>query len=325
MGWEEREFDLGDLATDTLVGSAGGMVGGAGFFGVGKALGPVWNRIVSYRVGSSFDDVLDAGSGVVDDVLGAACSFSGSTLVLMTDGSRKQIEDVEVGDKVLATAPEIGETGAREVTHLWAHDDTLIDLVVDGDVITTTEDHPFWNETDGEWQRADQLDHGDFVHSADGDLLEVQGLDQSSTRTATAYNLTVDDIHTYYVAAGDNSVLVHNTCGATPRAGLGVNDPPARVQGPWTEADLKRGLTGRPPRSLASPELHHADQMPGAGIHKVHPGPHRAPGVHPNPWNQGVTDAMRASDRQLHWWYRAQEQGALERLGPEAIYDNGPG
>ncbi len=38
----------------------------------------------------------------------------------------------------------------------------------------------------------------------------------SSVRPATAYNLTVDGIHTYYVGAGDDSVLVHNTCGLSP-------------------------------------------------------------------------------------------------------------
>ena len=30
---------------------------------------------------------------------------------------------------------------------------------------------------------------------------------------------------------------------------------------------------------------------------------------------------MRSSDRQLHWWYRAREQGADELL-PDWIYDN---
>lgn len=65
--------------------------------------------------------------------------------------------------------------------------------------------------------------------------------------------------------------------------------------------------------------------MPGSGIHEVLPEAHRAPGVHPNRYNQGVTDEMRTADRQLHWWYRAQEMGAWERLGPEMIYDNWPG
>jgi hypothetical protein len=83
--------------------------------------------------------------------------------------------------------------------------------VEDGQVITTTEDHPFWNATDHEYQRADQLDRGDQLLAADGRLVRVVGLRPGSQRVATAYNLTVDDIHTYYVLAGATPVLVHNT------------------------------------------------------------------------------------------------------------------
>ncbi len=36
-------------------------------------------------------------------------SFSGDTLVLMADGSKKPIDEVEVGDWVVATDPETGE------------------------------------------------------------------------------------------------------------------------------------------------------------------------------------------------------------------------
>ena len=67
----------------------------------------------------------------------------------MADGTTKPISEVEVGDWVLAEDPETGERGPRRVTHLWmplGHD------------VATTEDHPFWNATDGEWQRADALD-----------------------------------------------------------------------------------------------------------------------------------------------------------------------
>jgi hypothetical protein len=77
--------------------------------------------------------------------------------------------------------------------------------------VATTEDHPFWNHTDGQWQRADVLDPGDLLLTADGTTVTVGGLDWGSVRTATAYNLSVDDIHTYFVAVGDNEVLVHNT------------------------------------------------------------------------------------------------------------------
>jgi len=140
------------------------------------------------------------------------CSFSGETEVLMADGATKPISEIEVGDFVLAEDPETGERGEREVTHLWVHQDMIIDLEIDGHDVATTEDHPFWNDTDGEWQRADALDRGDLLVTAGGATLIVDGMDWGSARTTTAYNLTVDGVHTYFVAVGDEPVLVHNVC-----------------------------------------------------------------------------------------------------------------
>jgi hypothetical protein len=78
---------------------------------------------------------------------------------------------------------------------------------------------------------------------------------------------------------------------------------------------------GRPPRSLGSRDLHHADQLPGSGVHEVLPEAHRNnPALHPNMFNQRVTPEMRTPDRQLHWCDRAREQGADEVL-PNQIYD----
>jgi len=154
-----------------------------------------------------------APSGVLDDAVGLACSFSAETRVLMAGGTTKPISDVQVGYWVLAEDPETGERGPRQVTHLWVHEDTLLDLEIDGHDVTTTGDHPFWNATDDQWQRADVLDAGDQVLSVDGALLDVGGLDWGSAHTTTAYNLTVEGIHTYFVAAGDEAVLVHNICG----------------------------------------------------------------------------------------------------------------
>ncbi len=130
----------------------------------------------------------------------------------MADGTTKPISAVEVGDWVLAEDPETGERGPREVTHLWVHQDTIIDLEIDGHDVATTQDHPFWNHTDSEWQAASTLDVGDLVLTADGATPTVDGLDWGSARTTTAYNLTVDDIHTYFVEVGGEPVLVHNVC-----------------------------------------------------------------------------------------------------------------
>ncbi len=79
-------------------------------------------------------------------------------------------------------------------------------------VITTTEDHPFWNATDHQWQPAEALDLGDLLLTASGTKVPVSGLVEGTQHTADAYNLTVHDINTYYVVAGNTSVLVHN-CG----------------------------------------------------------------------------------------------------------------
>jgi len=157
---------------------------------------------------------------------GGACSFSGETLVLMADGTRKPISQVEVGDSVLTEDPETGEHGPREVTKLWVHQDTVVDLEIDGDVVTTTEDHPFWNATDNEWQQAQQLDRGDKVRTADGTLATVGGLQFRTARTTAAFNLTVDDIHTYYVTVGEHDILVHNI------ARCGVPGPKPYLTGP---------------------------------------------------------------------------------------------
>jgi hypothetical protein len=105
------------------------------------------------------------------------------------------------------------------------------------------------------------------------------------------------------------------------RPGYGVNDSPVRIEGVWSTQDMKQGLLGHPPRGLGSPDLHHADQMPGSAVHEILPLEHRNnPELHPNRFNQGVTPEMRMQDRQLHWWYRAREAGA-DAILPGWIYD----
>ena len=53
--------------------------------------------------------------------------------------------------------------------------------------------------------------------------------------------------------------------------------------------------------------------------YEIIPSSHRNNRVlHPNKYNQGTTPEMGASDRQLHWWYRAREQGA-DRILPDWI------
>jgi len=130
----------------------------------------------------------------------------------MADGTTKPIGQIRVGDQVLATNPYTGEQAAKTVTHVWVHNDTLTDLALaDGTVLTTTEDHPFWSATDHRYEPADELAPGEKLLRADGRQATVTGLKPATSHQAPAYNLTITDLHTYYVLAGETPVLVHNS------------------------------------------------------------------------------------------------------------------
>jgi hypothetical protein len=139
-----------------------------------------------------------------------ACSFTADTHVLIADGTTRPIGEIEPDDVVLATDPGSGQTAPKIVIAAYVHDDTVVDLQLqNGEVVTTTEDHPFWNATDQEWQQAQHLDSGDQLLTPDG-TATVGRLNWLTANVEPAHNLTVADYHTYYVVAGNTAVLVHN-------------------------------------------------------------------------------------------------------------------
>jgi hypothetical protein len=178
----------------------------------------IWPENISLRpTGVAAKAEANAADKVVQDAA-ESCSFSGSTSVLMADATKKPIEDVEVGDLVLATDPETGEQAAKRVEHVFVHDDALTDLqLADGTRLTTSDDHPYWSADDQRFERADEVSDGEGVLGADGQAVEVSGLKLATTRDGLAYNLSVEGIHTYHV--GDDAILVHNTCAILGRRG----------------------------------------------------------------------------------------------------------
>jgi hypothetical protein len=151
-------------------------------------------------------------------------SFVPGTRVVMADGSSKNIEDLNVGEQVLATDPETGDTRAREVTDTRNHksDKHLTTLTVDPDgkdgqakpgKITSTSAHLFWLPDAGKWVKAQQLEPGMWLQTSSGTWIQVTAIDDSH-RSERVHNLTVAGVHTYYVLAGATPVLVHNCGGA---------------------------------------------------------------------------------------------------------------
>jgi hypothetical protein len=152
-------------------------------------------------------------------------SFIPGTHVLMADGTTKPIEEVEIGDSVIATDPETGQTAAKLViaTIIGAGTKKLAEVIVDVDGnqgdraerVLATENHPFWDPESETWTTAGQLNAGDQLLTATGVRVEVSNVRPWTTNNPV-HNLTIADIHTYYVLAGDTPVLVHNDGGAPP-------------------------------------------------------------------------------------------------------------
>jgi hypothetical protein len=105
------------------------------------------------------------------------------------------------------------------VTALHVNQDTdLVDVTVSGpngtSVLHTTQHHPFWNETRHEWTDAAALRPGDRLHAIDGTAQTVSAV-TVFVGSRQMRDLTVSDLHTYYVVAGDTPILVHNCGGVT--------------------------------------------------------------------------------------------------------------
>ncbi|MET8154807.1 polymorphic toxin-type HINT domain-containing protein [Sphaerisporangium sp. NPDC005289] len=151
---------------------------------------------------------------------GGGCnSFIAGTKVKMANGTLKPIEKIKPGEKVLATDPLTGKTTPKAVlaTYSGLSYLTLIQITVDTDgkkgdatgTILTTEHHLFWNAKDRTWVRADQLTDADRLRDPDGKPLPVVGATLRPDHPAV-HDITVEDVHSFYVAAADTSVLVHN-------------------------------------------------------------------------------------------------------------------
>ena len=156
-----------------------------------------------------------AGAGFVQKKLGGTCCFVAGTLV-ETEFGLRPIEEIELGDKVLARNPETGETALKSVTDLIRLNERQIwEVSLSGnegasEFFETTDDHPWWvvDQTgQGSWKDTAELSAGMIVTTADYQTMIITNVLETERIDAT-YNLTVADFETYFV--GENKVLVHN-------------------------------------------------------------------------------------------------------------------
>ncbi|MFK0232370.1 polymorphic toxin-type HINT domain-containing protein [Streptomyces vinaceus] len=163
---------------------------------------------------------------------GETCnSFVPGTKVLMADGSSKPIEDVAIGDEVVATNAESGATTAQPVVAqiIGEGQKNLVEITIDTDgaaggaseKLTATDGHPFWAPSLNGWLKATDLTPGQWLQTSSGTWVQVTEV-RRWTQQKKVRNLTVADEHTYYVLAGASPVLVHNCDVALGQKGEGT-------------------------------------------------------------------------------------------------------
>ncbi|WP_433697315.1 RHS repeat-associated core domain-containing protein [Nocardiopsis sp. CA-288880] len=245
-------FTTGDLGAcgETALNVASMFVGGlAGKIAVKYGLR--WGKAAELgrRIAELGGELIDGVNGLiranrkVDNLCAPGNSFVPGTRVVMADGSTRPIEEVDVGEKVLATDPETGEQTARTVlaTIVGSGAKHLVQITVDpttereaadedtgsetegqqaehsgipgpvtaGDVVIATDEHPFWVPDLEQWVDAVDLAPGTWLQTSSGTWVQVSAV-QAWTQPATVHNLTVQGVHTFHVGAGSLGILNHN-------------------------------------------------------------------------------------------------------------------
>ncbi|MFF2895091.1 RHS repeat-associated core domain-containing protein [Streptomyces sp. NPDC057966] len=213
-----------------------GAIAGAAGAAVNNALSEDADHSTAGEVSDMIDGALwGAASAVVttaiagkilEKVMGGCHSFLPGTGVLLADGTRKAIEDVKAGDTVTTTDATTGKSTKKKViSTITTEDDKEFTeiTIATGDTLSSivaTDTHPFWVPELKQWIRAGDLQVGQWLRTSAGTRVQITALSHYTKRQRT-HDLTIQDIHAYYVLAGATPVLVHN-CGTGDPA-LGVS------------------------------------------------------------------------------------------------------
>ncbi|MEE0061345.1 MAG: polymorphic toxin-type HINT domain-containing protein [Acutalibacteraceae bacterium] len=203
--------------------------------------------------------------------------FVAGTMIL-TAGGLLAIENIKVGNRVISTNPETLEVAEKTVVETYVRETTeLVQLTINGEVIKTTPDHPFYVKDVG-FVGAGDLYIGDKLLDSKGNILLVEDIKLETTETPVpVYNFQVEDFHTYHV--GENGIWVHNAdCKVHPNGEIEITDWSGYPEsGPRPEGKLKlidgeEYLSAKKAKNAANRKYHRQHpECKGMDIHEVHP------------------------------------------------------
>lgn len=147
--------------------------------------------------------------------------FAPGTLVWKQSGPTP-IEQIRVGDLVLAQHPTTGELAYRPVLEKTVGNMTpVLRIKLPDDEVVTTLGHRFWVDGAG-WQMAKELQAARSLHALHGGLA-IETVEPAGEMEC--HNLEVDDFHTFVI--GKSQILVHDKTCPQPTLAVtpGLADP----------------------------------------------------------------------------------------------------
>jgi hypothetical protein len=203
---------LSFAARHALVGGTGGLTGDAAAQGIALAVGLQEGGFsVSQMFGAGLAG-LYAGAGNYVAMRNALKSCFAAGTPLRLPGGWRNIEDIRVGDLVLSRDENNceGPVEAKVVEEVFVRESLVLRLDVNGRMIRTTAEHPFFVAGRG-WVPCHELKVGDRLLTEDGAWVAVEAVEDTG-EWVTVYNLRIADYHTYFVGCDEwgFSVWAHN-------------------------------------------------------------------------------------------------------------------
>ena len=141
--------------------------------------------------------------------------FPKGAKISMADNTVKNIEDIVIGDKVIAFG-EDNKLVDDEVTKVHSHvftdccSDSLVKVTLSNDKeFTVTSNHPFYMPEHNGFKWIGLFEKGELVMTKDGMMYPVSSIETLDTNEQTVYNFEVKDTHTYIA----EDLRVHNGSG----------------------------------------------------------------------------------------------------------------
>jgi hypothetical protein len=178
------------------------------------------------------DEAVELVAKTWDDLAKLKHCFPAGTLV-KSDNEKGYvaIDTLSIGDKIIAYDFETNTTILKKILGVFVNEtENLLKIQLHNETIECTTSHRFWSERYKDWIPASELEKGDLLLSANGEICKIDKIEVLKGIFKT-YNLEVEDLHNYFVSSLD--ILVHNGNPLSKSIFNDLTPKPSEIYGIW--------------------------------------------------------------------------------------------